>query len=129
MEQRNPINEILEASMANLKKLIDVNTIIGDAITTPDGTTIIPVSKVSFGFATGGSELPTSKPSTPFGGGSGGGVTISPLAFLVVKNGDVSLLQIQTADTTADRVVNMVPGVLDKVSGFISKKQNKAEQG
>lgn len=129
MEQRNPINEILEASMANLKKLIDVNTIIGDAITTPDGTTIIPVSKVSFGFATGGSELPTSKPSTPFGGGSGGGVTISPLAFLVVKNGNVSLLQIQTADTTADRVVNMVPGVLDKVSGFISKKQNKAEQG
>ena len=129
MEQRNPINEILEASMANLKKLIDVNTIIGDPITTADGTTIIPISKVSFGFATGGSELPTSKASTPFGGGSGGGVTISPLAFLVVKNGNVSLLQIQTADTTADRVVNMVPGVLDKVSGFINKKQNKAEQG
>jgi sporulation protein YtfJ len=129
MEQRNPINEILEASLANLKKLIDVNTIIGDPITTPDGTTIIPVSKVSFGFATGGSELPTSKPSTPFGGGSGGGVTISPLAFLVINKGNVSLMQIQTADTTADRVVNMVPGVLDKVSGFINKKQGKAEQG
>jgi sporulation protein YtfJ len=125
--EHNPINDILEASLANLKKLIDVNTIVGNPITTEDGTTIIPVSKVSFGFATGGSELPTSKPATPFGGGSGGGVTISPLAFLVVSKGNVSLLQIQTADTTADRVVNMVPGVLDKVSGFISKKQNKTE--
>ncbi|MEG2174842.1 MAG: spore germination protein GerW family protein, partial [Oscillospiraceae bacterium] len=67
MENKHPISEILEASLENLKKLVDVNTIIGEAITT-DGVTIIPVSKVSFGFATGGSELPTSKPSTPFGG-------------------------------------------------------------
>ena len=131
MEKKNPLGEVLDTSLEKLKKLVDVNTIIGDAITTPDGTTIIPVSKVSFGFATGGSELPTSKPSTPFGGGSGGGVTIQPLAFLVISNGNVQLMQIQTADNTADRIVNMVPGVIDKVNGFITdykdKKAAKAE--
>ncbi|MBP0980589.1 MAG: GerW family sporulation protein [Oscillospiraceae bacterium] len=125
MEKKNPLSEVLDTSLEKLKKLVDVNTIIGDAITTADGTTIIPVSKVSFGFATGGSELPTSKPSTPFGGGSGGGVTIQPLAFLVISKGNVQLLQMQTADNTADRIVNMVPGVIDKVSGFINEQQDK----
>ena len=125
MEKKNPLSEVLDTSLEKLKKLVDVNTIIGDAITTADGTTIIPVSKVSFGFATGGSELPTSKPSTPFGGGSGGGVTIQPLAFLVISKGNVQLLQMQTADNTADRIVNMVPSVIDKVSGFINEQQDK----
>ncbi|MBP1577976.1 MAG: GerW family sporulation protein [Oscillospiraceae bacterium] len=125
MEKKNPLSEVLDTSLEKLKKLVDVNTIIGDAITTADGTTIIPVSKVSFGFATGGSELPTSKPSTPFGGGSGGGVTIQPIAFLVISKGNVQLLQMQTADNTADRIVNMVPGVIDKVSGFINEQQDK----
>ena len=121
----HPISEILDASLQQLRQLVDVNTIIGDPITTSEGVVIIPVSKVSFGYMTGGSELPTSKPSTPFGGGSGGGVTIQPLAFLVISGGDVSLLQIQTADSTADRIVNMVPSVFDKVSGLI--KKNKEE--
>jgi sporulation protein YtfJ len=126
--QQNPFSDILESSLSNLKQLIDVNTVVGEPVTTADGTTIIPVSKVSFGFATGGSELPTAKPSTPFAGGSGGGVTISPLAFLVVCKGEVSILQIQTADNTADRVVNMVPGLLDKLSGLIGKKEDKPRQ-
>jgi sporulation protein YtfJ len=122
MENKHPISEILDASLAKLKQLVDVNTIIGNPIAAPDGTTVIPVSKVSFGFATGGSELPTTKPNTPFGGGSGGGVSIEPLAFLIISAGDVRLLQLQTADNTADRVVNMVPGVIDKVSGLVRKK-------
>jgi len=126
MENKHPISEILEESLTKLKQLVDVDTIIGKPITAPDGTIIIPISKVSFGFATGGSELPTSKPSMPFGGGSGGGVTIAPLAFLVIANGNVQLLQMQTADNTADRVVNMVPNVIDKVSGIIGQK--KAEK-
>lgn len=129
MEKKNPLGEVLDTSLEKLKKLVDVNTIIGDAITTPDGTTIIPVSKVSFGFATGGSELPTSKPSTPFGGGSGGGVTIQPLAFLVISNGNVKLLQMQTADNTADRIVNMMPGMVDRVSGIISDYKEKKAAG
>ena len=125
MEKKNPLGEVLDTSLEKLKKLVDVNTIIGEPLNLPDGITIIPVSKVSFGFATGGSELPTSKPSTPFGGGSGGGVTIQPLAFLVISNGNVQLMQIQTADNTADRIVNMVPGVIDKVNGFITDYKNK----
>jgi len=125
MEKKNPLGEVLDTSLEKLKKLVDVNTIIGDAITTSDGTTIIPVSKVSFGFATGGSELPTSKPSTPFGGGSGGCVIIQPLAFLVISKGNVQLLQMQTADNTADRIVNMVPGVIDRVSGIIAGQKDK----
>lgn len=125
MEKKHPLSEVLDSSLANLKDLVDVNTVIGEAITTSDGTIIIPVSKVSFGFVTGGSELPTSKPSTPFGGGSGGGVTIQPLAFLVISNGNVKILHMQTADNTADRVVNMVPDVVDKVSGLIQGHLDK----
>ncbi len=129
MENNHPISEILDASLANLKQLVDVNTIIGDPIVTPGGATVIPVSKVSFGFATGGSELPTTKPNTPFGGGSGGGVTIQPLAFLVIDQNDVKLLHIQTADNTADRIVNTIPGVIDKVSGLVHKKsEHKVEE-
>lgn len=132
MEKKHPLSEVLEASLENLKKLVDVNTIIGEPLTMPDGVTIIPISKVSFGFATGGSELPSSKPTSPFGGGSGGGVTIQPQAFLVISKGDVKLLQMQTANNTADRVVNMVPGVIDKVSGIIqdqiAKKTDKEKE-
>lgn len=124
MDAKHPISEILEESLSKLKQLVDVDTIIGKPINAPDGTIIIPISKVSFGFATGGSEIPTSKPSMPFGGGSGGGVTIAPLAFLVITNGNVQLLQMQTADNTADRVVNMVPGVIDKVSGILNQRKN-----
>lgn len=125
MEKKNPLGDVLDISLEKLKKLVDVNTIIGEPMTVADGTTIIPVSKVSFGFATGGSEIPVSNPQTPFGGGSGGGVTIQPLAFLVISNGNVQLLQMQTANSTADRIVNMVPNVIDKVSGFINEQQDK----
>ncbi|MEG2204914.1 MAG: GerW family sporulation protein [Oscillospiraceae bacterium] len=124
-DKKQPIRDILDSSLQNLKQLVDVNTIIGDAITTPDGITIIPVSKVTFGFTAGGSEWPTAKPNTPFGGGSGGGVTIQPLAFLVIAHGDVTLLPVQSADSTADRVVNMMPGVIDKVSGILQKSAAK----
>ena len=128
MENKHPIEEILNASLEKLKALVDVDSIIGKPITTPDGqTTIIPVSKVSFGYATGGSEWPTSKPNAPFGGGSGGGINIQPLAFIVINNGNVSLLQVQTANSTADRVVNMVPNVIDKVTGIINRKTDAQE--
>lgn len=87
------------------------------------------MSKVSFGFGSGGGDLPSSQKEL-FGGGTGGGVTITPLAFLIVKNGDVKLLQVQSYNNTADRVVGMVPDVVDKVSGLISgnKKEKPAEE-
>ncbi|MCI9510620.1 MAG: sporulation protein YtfJ [Angelakisella sp.] len=105
--------------MKNLQTLIDSNSVVGDPITTPDGTTILPVSRVSFGFGTGGSDLPATQKEL-FGGGSGGGVSITPVAFLVIQNGSVKVLQIQSFSSAADRVVGMVPDVIDRVSGFVS---------
>ena len=114
-----PISELTDSSRKNLQTLIDSNSVVGDPITTPDGTTILPVSRVSFGFGTGGSDLPATQKEL-FGGGSGGGVSITPVAFLVIQNGSVKVLQIQSFSSAADRVVGMVPDVIDRVSGFVS---------
>ena len=122
------LGELTESNMKNLQALIDSNSVIGKEIITPDGTVILPVSKVSFGFGSGGGDLPATQKDL-FGGGTGGGVSITPLAFLIVKNGDVKLLQVQSYNNTADRVVGMVPDVVDKVSDLISgSKKEKAEE-
>ncbi|RPF43470.1 sporulation protein YtfJ [Hydrogenoanaerobacterium saccharovorans] len=127
-QSQGHIEGILNSSLENLKTLVDVNTIIGDQIITPDGTVVIPVSKVTFGFASGGSDLPTSKPKDMFGGGSGAGVTIQPLAFLVISpNGNVKMLQMEKFDGSVDRAVNMVPEVIDKVASMFNKPKKSAE--
>ena len=118
------ISGLTDNSMKNLKDLVDTNSVIGEPIVTPDGTMIIPISKVSFGFATGGSDLASKSPKDVFGGGSGGGVTIQPLCFLVVKNGDVKILHINNNNSTASQLVNMVPEVIDK---FKKKDKNSEE--
>ena len=120
------LGELTESSMKNLQTLIDSNSVIGKEVITPDGTVILPVSRVSFGFGTGGGDLPATQKEL-FGGGTGGGVSITPLAFLIVKNGDVKLLQVQSCSNTADRVVGMVPEVVDKVSGLINSKKAAPE--
>lgn len=121
----HPIEGLMGVTMQKIKEMVDVNTIIGEPVITPDGTTIIPVSKVSFGFASGGSDLPTNQPKQTFGGGGGAGITLQPLAFLVVKDGDVKLLQIATASNTADKVVNSVPDIIDKISDAIVKAKDQ----
>ncbi|HIQ58484.1 MAG TPA: GerW family sporulation protein [Candidatus Merdivicinus intestinavium] len=126
MAEQHPIEGLMGTTMQKIKEMVDVNTIIGDPVTTPDGTTIIPVSKVSFGFASGGSDLPTQNPKQTFGGGGGAGITIQPLAFLVVHEGEVKLLQLATSSNTAEKIVNTVPDVIDKISDAIAK--NKAEK-
>ena len=120
------LGELTESSMKNLQTLIDSNSVIGKEVITPDGTVILPVSRVSFGFGTGGGDLPATQKEL-FGGGTGGGVSITPLAFLIVKHGDVKLLQVQSYSNTADRVVGMVPEVVDKVSGLINSKKAAPE--
>ncbi|MBQ2971112.1 MAG: GerW family sporulation protein [Ruminococcus sp.] len=121
----HPINSLMDTTMKKIKEMIDVNTIIGDPITTPDGTTIIPVSKVSYGFASGGSDLPTKKDNKDcFGGGSGAGVTINPVAFLYVSKGNVKLIPIEKYDGAVDRVVGMVPDLVDKVTELFKKDKN-----
>ena len=120
------LGELTESSMKNLQTLIDSNSVIGKEVITPDGTVILPVSRVSFGFGTGGGDLPATQKEL-FGGGTGGGVSITPLAILIVKNGAVKLLQVQSYSYSADRVVGMVPEVVDKVSGLINSKKAAPE--
>ena len=127
----NSLPNMLENTIAKIREMVDVNSVVGDPITTPDGVTIIPVSKVSVGFGGGGSDFVSrnaNKQENPFGGGAGGGVKVTPIAFLIIKDGAVRMLPVATpANTTADRLVEMFPDVLDKVSAFIdshTKKEN-----
>ena len=118
----HPIGSLMDTTMNKIKEMIDVNTIVGEPITSPDGTLIIPVSKVSYGFAAGGSDLPTKKENKDcFGGGSGAGVTINPVGFLTVYKGDVKLISVDKFEGTPDRLVGMIPEVIDKVKEIFSK--------
>lgn len=123
----HPIGSLMDTTMEKIKEMIDVNTIIGEPITSPDGTLIIPVSKVSYGFAAGGSDLPTKKENKDcFGGGSGAGVTIQPVAFLTVYQGNVRLVSVDRDEGTADKLVNMIPDVLKKVKGVFKKDKSES---
>lgn len=123
----HPIGSLMDTTMEKIKEMIDVNTIIGEPITSPDGTLIIPVSKVSYGFAAGGSDLPTKKENKDcFGGGSGAGVTIQPVAFLTVYQGDVRLVSVDRDEGTADKLINMIPDVLKKVKGVFKKDKSES---
>ena len=122
MSNEQPVENLMKSTMENLKDMIDVNTVIGDAVETRDGTYIIPVSKLTFGFASGGSQYASQKSNVdssgfPFGGGSGAGVSVKPVAFLVVKEDGVRMLSLDQ-DTTYDRIVDTVPQVLDMVKSI-----------
>ena len=121
----HPIESMMNTTMEKIKTMVDASTMIGDPITTPDGTVIIPVSKVSFGFASGGSDIPTIKQAGQFGGGAGGGVSVQPIAFLVIKDGHVELLQMNDSKTTADRIVTMAPEMVDKFAELFAKRDKK----
>lgn len=127
----HPISNLMTETMAKIKEMVDVNTIIGTPIHTVDGTTVIPVSKVTFGFASGGSDfLPRHAQSgapLAFGGGGGAGVTVSPVCFLILSpSGDAQILGVNAqASTTVDRLVEMIPGAISKVSGFMNGRHGK----
>ena len=119
MNQKLP--NMLEGTIQKIREMVDVNSGIGQPITTADGVTIIPVSKVSVGFGGGGSDFATGKGGeNPFGGGVGGGVNVTPICFLIVKDGNVRMMPVATpANTTADRIVEMVPDTLDKLTAYL----------
>ncbi len=120
---------ILEATIEKVKNLVNVSTIIGEPMKLEGDITIIPVSKVTYGFASGGSDFPSKTNKEIFGGGGGAGVTITPVAFLVISDGEVTLKHITAYDNAAERVVNLVPEMFDKVNSVISKsKREKAQQ-
>lgn len=124
----HPIEGLMNSAMQKLRELVDVNTIIGDPITTPDGILIIPISRVAFGFGSGGSDWPTQNPKETFGGGSGGGVSITPVGFLIVSGGEVKLLQLAAQGNTGDRLINMVPDLVDKVASLFAKEDKKQQE-
>lgn len=123
----NNIDGLMDTTLSKIKEMVDVNTIIGEQIVTPDGTIIIPVSKVSYGFAAGGSDLPTKRENKDcFGGGSGAGITVTPVGFLTITKDGVKMLAIENYNDATDRVVGMVPEVIDKINGII--KENRKEK-
>ena len=126
MSQNVP--NMLENTIAKIREMVDVNSVIGNPITTPDGVTIIPVSKVSVGFGGGGSDFVSKNGDNPFGGGAGGGVKVTPICFLIVKEGNVRMMPVAApANSTADRIVEMVPDTLDKLAAFLDSRTGKAE--
>lgn len=122
---RHPIGDFNETTLGKIKEMVDVNTIVGTPITTPDGITLIPVTKVIFGFGSGGGDYPA-KDMTGFGGGGGAGVKLDPVGFLVINDGVVKMLNITApANTTVDRLVEQLPEVMDKVDQFIDKHKKE----
>lgn len=125
MEKKSPLNDLMRSTMEKIHEMVDTNTIVGEPINTVDGVTLIPISKVSFGFGSGGGDY--GKPAKDgFGGGSAAGVKIDPVAFLVIKDGATRVLPVAVPPvSTVDRVVEMVPDIMDKVEKYFDKKEEK----
>ena len=126
--EKHPIVDLMTNTMQKIREMVDVDTIIGNAISTPDGTTIIPVSRVSFGFGSGGGDIKGKQEDKRFGGGGAAGVKIVPVAFLIVTDGNIKLLPVSPpAGNTIDRAIEMVPTAIDKIADLF--KKGKKEEG
>lgn len=126
----HPIEGLMRTAMESIKGMIDVNTVVGQAVETRDGGTIIPISRVSFGFAAGGGEYFSKSPAAdphPFGGGSGAGVTVHPVGFLVVKGDSVRLLSVDRGDLV-ESLMNTAPQLLDQIQDLVAKLRSNSAQ-
>ena len=121
--KETPVNKIMENTLDKMREMVDVSTIIGDPIKTGD-TTLIPVSKVSYGFTSGGTDLPSKQNNELFGGGGGGGITITPVAFIVIQNDKVRMMQINNYTSSADRAIAMIPELVDQISQLVKAKES-----
>lgn len=125
-KEKNSVSELMETTMTKIREMVDSNSVIGEPITTPDGVTLIPVSRVSLGFGSGGGTY--CQTSERFGGGGGAGVKIDPVAFLVIKDGQTRMMPVAVpATATMDRVLEMAPQLIDRVEGFVNKKKEEKE--
>ena len=120
---QHPISQIMESTIEKIRDLANSETVIGKPIEIGENTVIIPVSKLSLGFASGGSDFPSKNPKDLFGGGGGAGVTVTPKAILIVENGNVRLLQLAKDGEAIDRLVNMIPDAVNQISSFINKDE------
>ncbi len=119
---------LLSATIEKVRDLVDVNTIVGEPMKIDSEITIIPISRVTYGFASGGSDFPSKSNAELFGGGGGAGVTISPIAFLVVNNGEVTIKHILSNDNAAERAVSMMPDMIDKITGAVAKLKKEPQE-
>ncbi|MBQ1538339.1 MAG: sporulation protein YtfJ [Ruminococcus sp.] len=120
MSDPTKLEALVKSAMQKAREVAESETVVGKPIVAPDGTMIVPVSKVSFGVASGGTDLGQDK--NGFGGGSGAGITISPLAFVVIRNGETKLLQLTNNTPYQNAMVNVIPEVVDKIIDFVDKK-------
>lgn len=125
--KETPVNKIMESTLQKMREMVDVSTIIGEPIVTGD-TTLIPVSKVSYGFTTGGTDLPSKQNKELFGGAGGGGISITPVAFIVIQDTKVRLMQIDNYTSSADRAISMIPELIDKLSELIAAKTDDKKE-
>lgn len=123
----HPINGLMGVTMDKIRELVNSDTIIGEPVSLPDGTTILPVSKVTFGVATGGSDFAAKQSKELFGGGSGAGVTVAPVAFLVVKDGNVRTIQLADPNNSLERAITMLPELVDKLTALLKKEKPEAQ--
>ncbi|HIT59547.1 MAG TPA: sporulation protein YtfJ [Candidatus Faeciplasma pullistercoris] len=127
-EKNSYLENLVKGAIEKIKEMVDVQTIIGEPVVAPNGTVIVPVSKVSIGFGSGGSDLPTKNAKDLFGGGVGGGVTISPVAFIVIAaDGSVKLLQLTVNAPKENAALALVPDIVEKITSMIGKDKNKEE--
>ena len=122
--KETPVNRIMESTLEKMREMVDVSTIIGEPMTTGD-TTLIPVSKVSYGFTSGGTDLPSKQGNELFGGAGGGGISITPVAFICIQNGKVRMMQINNYTSSADRAIAMIPELVDKLTELIAAKKEE----
>ncbi|MBP3242323.1 MAG: sporulation protein YtfJ [Ruminococcus sp.] len=128
MEKKTPVQDLLGVSIDKIKQMADVNAVIGEPIKLEDGTTIIPISRVSYGFASGGSDLPSKYDKDLFGGGAGAGVSIKPEGFLVISpDGTAKMVNMESGNDPISNVINNVPNLINKVQDFMGKKNNSGD--
>lgn len=127
MDNKPTIIEMMNTTMTKIREMVDVDTVVGQPVSTPDGTTVIPVSKVTFGFSTGGSDWNGKETKQNFGGGVGAAVSVTPLSFLVLSDNGVKLIPMTpaTSGTTVDKVIDAVPKIIDTVDGLLKKYGGK----
>lgn len=124
------VNKIMENTLEKMRQMVDTSTIIGEPMVTGD-VTLIPVSKVTYGFTSGGTDLPSKSNAELFGGGGGGGITIQPVAFIVIEKGKCRMMQINNYTSSADRAIAMIPELVDKVTDLLKSEKTdevKAEE-
>ncbi len=120
--EKHPIEGLLSSTLARIKEMVDANTVVGTPITTETGVVIVPISKISYGFASGGSDISSKQPKDLFGGGTGAGVTVKPEGFLVINGDDVRILQLTESNNSIEKAINTVPDVIDKIAAMFKKE-------